>query len=88
MTNAGRIFFSREAHPEMALARCETCGPPERLAHSYPHVHTPVAPSSIPCGAPTCVRPAFVWLTDEEQQQYLSGQRIFRLNRAVSVQVT
>jgi hypothetical protein len=70
----------------MAAARCETCGPPEGLKLDYTHLHTPVG-SSILCGAPTCNRPAYVWLTDEEEQQYLRGVRNFRIPGHPQVQV-
>ena len=64
----------------MASARCETCGHPQGLRHNYTHFHTPVpSATSILCGAPTCNRPASIWLTDEEQQQYLRGVRKFRI---------
>jgi hypothetical protein len=74
----------------MALARCQTCGSPEGLKQKYPHSH-PLAETvsiDILCGAPTCACPAFIWLTDEEQRQYLHGQRSFRIsNRAVEIHV-
>jgi hypothetical protein len=73
----------------MASARCETCGPPRGLKQNYTHLHTPVPSmsSSILCGAPTCNRPASVWLTDEEEQQYLRGERNFRIPGHPGVQV-
>jgi hypothetical protein len=73
----------------MALARCERCGV-SGLKHSYPHLHTPIgSPSAaLLCGAPHCVRPGCLWLTEVEEQQYLLGLRSFRLsNRAQEVQV-
>jgi len=73
----------------MASARCETCGQPQGLKHKYPYLHTPVPPSNFLCGAPACALPAFVWLTEEEEQKYLNGERSFRLsNHAVHVQLT
>ena len=72
----------------MALARCETCGPPRGLKRNYTHVHVASVNSGILCGAPTCIRSACIWLTDEEEQQYLDGERSFHYsNRAVQVQV-
>jgi len=74
----------------MALARCETCGAPQGLKNNYPYVHNLVASvrGSILCCAPKCVRSACIWLTDEEQQQYLKGLRSFPCsNRAVQVEV-
>jgi hypothetical protein len=35
--------------------------------------------SGILCGAASCAAPAYIWLTDEEEQQYLKGQRSFQL---------
>ncbi len=72
----------------MALARCQTCGSPRGLKHSYPHFHTLANSVSfdILCGSPSCARRAFIWLTDEEERQYICGQRIFSVaNRAVEV---
>ena len=74
----------------MALARCEKCGHPQGLKLNYNHLHAPApsVSSRILCGVTTCNRPAYIWLTDEEEQQYLHGQRNFRLsNHAVQVQV-
>ena len=73
----------------MASARCEKCGHPQGLKLNYTHFHTPVpsVSSSILCGAPTCNRPAYIWLTDEEQQQYLRGVRNFRIRGNPRVQV-
>jgi hypothetical protein len=74
----------------MALARCGTCGQPKGLKQNYSHFHTSVPPASnrVLCGAPACVGPAHIWLTDEEELQYLSGQRSFRISsHALSVQV-
>jgi hypothetical protein len=83
-------LFSTAVEAEMALARCETCGSPRGLKHNYTHVHNLVASvnSSILCGVPTCVRPACIWLTDEEEQQYVYGQRSFQFsNHALHAQV-
>jgi hypothetical protein len=63
----------------MATARCETCGPPQGLKYNYPHMHTLVPPSSIFCGATACTRHACAWLTDAEEEEYLRGERKFRL---------
>ena len=70
----------REKAHEMPLARCETCGCPQGLKHTYTTFHVSVGLRLL-CGAPTCTRLACIWLTDEEQLQYLSGQRSFRLPR-------
>ena len=67
----------------MASARCETCGRPLGLKRPYNHLHAqaPLVNSNILCGEPNCARPApCIWLTEEEEQQYLSGQRSFRIS--------
>jgi hypothetical protein len=72
----------------MALARCQTCGSPRGLKHTYPHFHGlgDFVRIDILCGAPTCVRRALIWLTDEEERKYVHGQRLFRiLNRGIEV---
>jgi hypothetical protein len=73
----------------MALARCKTCGSTQRLKQSYTYSHSVVSPKRILCGAPSCTRlAALIWLTDEEEQRYLQGVRVFRLpNRAVEARV-
>ena len=72
----------------MALARCETCGSPRGLKQSYTYSHSVVSTKRLLCGVPTCTRPALIWLTDEEEQRYLQGVRVFRLsNRAVEARV-
>jgi hypothetical protein len=74
----------------MALARCQTCGGPRGLKHEYPHFHT-VADSVnilVLCGSPTCARRALIWLTDEEEQRYLDGQRSFPISNRAEVHVT
>jgi hypothetical protein len=74
----------------MALARCETCGCPEGTKQNYAHVHVPLSfpPRHVICAKPACVRPAYIWLTDEEEQQYLRGERNFRIPGHPRVQVT
>jgi hypothetical protein len=61
----------------MAFARCETCGAPQRLKNNYLHFHTLLYSVNIKilCGARCCARRGFIWLTDEEERQYLDGQR-------------
>ncbi len=74
----------------MGLARCRTCGPPHGLKNEYSNVHT-VASSvnfRVLCGTPTCVHPAYIWLTDAEEHEYRCGQRTFKVsNHALDVQV-
>jgi hypothetical protein len=72
----------------MGLARCEACGRPQGLRYRNNHLHTQAfsAHRKIVCGLQTCLGRGFIWLTDEEEQQYLSGQRRFLVsNRAVQV---
>ena len=73
----------------MALARCDTCGSPRGMKQAYPHSHRPLSPNNgVMCGAPTCIRPACIWLTNEEERAYTHGERTFRLGtRAAMVQV-
>jgi hypothetical protein len=74
----------------MALARCESCGRPKGMKRDYAHFHTLArSVASLLCGAPTCTRPGSVWLTEEEEHQYLRGQRSFRVsNHSTEVWVT
>jgi len=75
----------------MAIARCETCGRPQGLKQDYSYFHSLASSVSknIFCGSQACGKRGFIWLTDEEEKQYLCGQRSFRLpNQAVHVQVT
>jgi hypothetical protein len=61
-----------------------------RTEHAYPHFHNlgHSVKIDILCGSRTCVRRAFISLTDEEEQQYLYGQRSLRVfNRAIDVHV-
>jgi hypothetical protein len=75
----------------MALARCKDCGPPQGLKNTYTHVHAVASGVNfaVLCGMPTCVHPAYLWFTDAEEQEYLCGQRSFRVsNHGLRVQVT
>jgi hypothetical protein len=76
----------------MALARCESCGTPQRLKYNYPHFHSFLNSVNIKilCGARSCAHVGVsIWLTDEEERQYLDGQRDFRIpTRALEVHVT
>jgi hypothetical protein len=67
----------------MALVRCENCGCPHgrkgnvySLAPHYPINHPN---SGIICGTGGCKNPGIVWLLDYEEQEYGTGERIFRL---------
>jgi len=75
----------------MAVGRCERCGPPTETKHSYSHAHRLISSPSghMLCGKPGCAQPAsIIWLSDEEKQQHLSGQRFFKIARKGDVQVT
>jgi hypothetical protein len=75
----------------MAVARCEECGPPKRKRRTYVHAHKLSSPltEKFLCAEPHCVRQvSIIWLTDEEEQEYLKGVRSFRLTgRAGTVEV-
>jgi len=75
----------------MALARCDTCGSPQGLQRNYLHFHAliPSGNFTILCGSPTCTHPpGCIWLTEEEEREYLNGRRSFRLSkRSLHVQV-
>ena len=66
----------------MAVARCEECGRPSGTKHTYTHAHKPLFPPSgdMICAERKCIRlVSLIWLTDEEEQRYLRGERVFRL---------
>jgi hypothetical protein len=67
----------------MALARCVTCGSPQGLKHNYTHPHDQISlPANhvVLCGASGCTQLAMIWLTDDEEQQYVRGVRAFRIS--------
>ena len=66
----------------MALARCATCRRPQGLKHNYTHPHDQIslpAKHMVFCGAKGCTRLAMIWLTDDEEKQYVQGIRDFRI---------
>jgi hypothetical protein len=76
----------------MAVVRCEECGRPKGKKLSYPGSHklVPDPKPRIFCGTGNCSQLALMcWLTDEEEQRYLCGDRLFTIpfHRRV-VQVT
>ena len=73
----------------MAVARCVFCGPPRDRKRQYHHGHKQDQRSgkSCCCGAADCIRPADVWLTDEEQRQYDGGLRYFTIHGGNDVRV-
>jgi hypothetical protein len=69
----------------MALARCATCGRPQgfKLNYTHPHEQAPPANHVVLCGAKGCTRLAKIWLTDDEEEQYVQGVRDFRVGHHV-----
>jgi hypothetical protein len=70
----------------MALARCVTCGRPQGLKLNYTHPHEQTSLSAkhvVFCGAKGCTRFAMIWLTDDEEAQYVQGIRDFRVGHHV-----
>jgi hypothetical protein len=66
----------------MAVARCEECGRPKGKKLSYACSHKLVSDASprIFCGTGNCTQLALnCWLTDEEEQQYVGGERLFTI---------
>ena len=68
----------------MALARCAACGRrrPQGLKHNYTHPHEQISlPANhvVLCGGKGCTRLAMIWLTDDEEEQYVQGVRAFRV---------
>lgn len=74
----------------MALARCEQCGSPQGMKQDYPHVHPPTSfPNNrILCAATTCNKPAYLWLSDEEEKRYIEGERWFEIPSKPRVEVS
>ena len=71
----------QEENGHMALARCLTCGRPQGLKHNYTYPHEQISlPANhvVFCGAKGCTRLAMIWLTDDEEEQYVQGVRSFR----------
>ena len=66
----------------MALARCESCGSPGKLKQTYAHAHAVISADRLFCGSAMCTNLAMVWLTDQEQQTYAQGVRVFHLRGA------
>jgi hypothetical protein len=94
-------FHEPQTHPEnrsragphnMAIARCETCGPPKGMKQAYSNPHTVILETRsrdrrILCGATNCSRVAMVWLTDAEEAEYRRGLRGFRVLHHSEVRV-
>ena len=65
----------------MALAHCKTHGEPGGQTRRYVRAAEPVGgPDTVVyCGIGQCVRPALIWLDEDEARDYAAGQRIFAL---------
>jgi len=68
----------------MSVCRCLDCGPPKELAQPY-YQHEvakteQLAKTEQPvfCGRANCMKPAMAWLTDQEQDRYDEGVRVFK----------
>ena len=76
----------------MVVGRCERCGPPTETNHSYIHAGRLLSSSNgqnLLCGKSVCAQPvSIIWLSDEEKQEYLCGQRFFKVTRMGEVRVT
>jgi hypothetical protein len=58
----------------------------------YTHRHDPLShpDSDVICGSLGCENPAHIWLTEDEENAYNAGQRVFELpihTRAVKVRL-
>jgi len=74
----------------MAVARCEQCGPPTETKHNYTHAHKMFSfPSPrMVCGTTRCSQPVSnIWLSDDGKEEYLSGERFFKIARRGEVRV-
>jgi len=67
---------------QMAVCRCRECGPPKGLVRVHLHRHN-IANIEPPvfCGRTSCMKPAVIWLTDNEHERYGSGERVFTCGR-------
>jgi len=76
----------------MALARCDECGKARSRKTMYTHRHDPLSHpnSDVICGSLGCEKPAHIWLSQDEENHYKAGQRVFELpihTRAVKVRL-
>jgi len=75
----------------MASVRCEACGKP--IAAKPPNYsETRYLPIGYPnrglvCGTQGCENDGSVWLKDDEEKQYATGERIFGIFGGVKVRV-
>jgi hypothetical protein len=71
----------------MVLARCDMCDKPKgRKGNMYVVAAEPLGypNTSTVCGTSGCENPALIWLTDEENNAYHRGQRVFRFATSTS----
>lgn len=64
----------------MAVVTCEECGSPtgKKLNYARSHKLFPDPKPRIFCGMGNCAKLALLcWLTDEEEERYLRGERLF-----------
>lgn len=65
----------------MAIVRC-VGHKPQRGKHEYVISLEPIGypETAAICGRKECEEPGLAWLTEDERQAYLDGQRIFGIN--------
>ena len=70
----------------MAVCRCRKCGPPKGLVQDHPHRHdvAKIEPTVF-CACSSCLNPAVIWLTEEEEERYRLGARTFTCGRRKDV---
>ena len=68
----------------MALVKCEDHEKPKGRPLSYARSVRPVGwpYTAAICGRADCDNPGLIWLTDDENQSYDKGRRIFGFNNA------
>jgi len=74
----------------MALVRCIEHRP-QKGKHEYVISLESVGypDTAAICGRPGCENSGLVWLTEDERQAYLDGQRVFRImTNAAQIRVT
>jgi hypothetical protein len=66
----------------MPIARCASCGAPNRKGNAYGVAVIPVGypDCAIVCSVPGCENPALIWLTAWETAEFNGGRRIFNLS--------
>lgn len=69
----------------MATVRCLACGKPTIAVKppgyaDKPHLPVGHPKSGLVCGKPDCENDGVVWLKRDEEKQYASGERVFRIH--------